>query len=158
MNLIVAYKRIAYRLIEEANLSILNFHMGAKVRNQYQSNNVINIHSFQELIIVVNVLMKIFVVFEIKWCIWWLVEAFLINLWFRFGVIASGLVFTLVSYFQSNSTKFFFRKLFIQYKKYLVSDIIVFSFVVIVVGTDFWVIFRVFFDSVMHSLNFQHFI
>ena len=49
--LIVAYKRITdKRLIEEANLSILNFHMGAKVRNQYQSNNVINIHSFQELI------------------------------------------------------------------------------------------------------------
>ena len=56
MNLIVAYKRITdNRLIEEANLSILNFHMGAKVRNQYQSNNVINIHSFHELIIVVNV-------------------------------------------------------------------------------------------------------
>ena len=54
--LIVAYKRITdKRLIEEANLSILNFHMGAKVRNQYQSNNVINIHAFQELIIVVNV-------------------------------------------------------------------------------------------------------
>ena len=54
--LIVAYKRITdNRLIEEANLSILNFHMGAKVRNQYQSNNVINIHSFQELITVVNV-------------------------------------------------------------------------------------------------------
>ena len=54
--LIVAYKRITdKRLIEEANLSILNFHMGAKVRNQYQSNNVINIHSFQELITVVNV-------------------------------------------------------------------------------------------------------
>ena len=54
--LIVAYKRITdKRLIEEANLSILNFHMGAKVRNQYQSNNLINIHSFQELITVVNV-------------------------------------------------------------------------------------------------------
>jgi hypothetical protein len=68
--LIVAYKRITdKRLIEEANLSILNFHMGARVRNQYQSNNVINIHAFQELIIVVNVLMKIFIVFEIKWSI-----------------------------------------------------------------------------------------
>ena len=94
MNLIVAYKRITDRLIEEANLSILNFHMGARVRNQYQSNNVINIHAFQELIIVVNV-------WKGRNKIVYLVEAFLINLWFGFGVIASGLVLLFMFYFQS---------------------------------------------------------
>ena len=79
MNLIVAYKRITdKRLIEEANLSILNFHMGAKVRNQYQSNNVINIHSFQELITVVNVSMKMFL--SIRNRMVYLIE-FMVRIW-----------------------------------------------------------------------------
>ena len=76
MNLIVAYKRITdNRLIEEANLSILNFHMGAKVRNQY---NVINIHSFQELITVVNVSMKMFL--SIRNRMVYLIE-FMVRIW-----------------------------------------------------------------------------
>ena len=70
MNLIIPYKSIVYRLIEEPNLSTLKFHMGAKVRNQYQSNNVINILTFQELIIVVIgyiMYMKMFVHTRNKW-------------------------------------------------------------------------------------------
>ena len=81
--------------------------MGAKVRNQYQSNNVINILAFQELIIVVNI-RKYFYLLDI-------ICSVSFKLWFGLGVIIqpNNIIFVgfLFNLFLSNSeqTRFAFH-------------------------------------------------